>query len=206
VETNGTGPTASRTAMTRRRARRLAAPLAVVVALWLAAAACGGGRPSASVASVGSKSKTTTSGQSSPPEAGSSATSYADRLKHAECMRAHGIPDFPDPNQNGATLLRGGPGSDLNASDPRFQAAETACQKLLPNGGQPTPAEQIPASVELLKFSQCMRAHGIADFPDPVQVNGYPGFTFRPSGDLNPDNPKFQAAQGACQKFMPPPP
>ena len=206
METNGTAPTMSPTPTRRRRTRRSAALLAVVVAaLGLAAAACGGGESSPGVASVGSNSTTTTL-QSGVPESGSSAISYADRLKHAECIRAHGIPDFPDPNRNGATLLRGGPGSDLNPGNPRLQAAEKACQKLLSNGGKPTPAEQTQASVQALKFSECMRAHGIADFPDPVQINGYPGWTFNPSGDLNADNPKFQAAQIACQKIMPGPP
>ena len=203
MEANGTGPTGSRTSTRGRRPRRSAALLAVV-ALGFAAAACGGGSPSPGVASVGSN--TTTTVQFTAPGAGSSTISYADRLKRAECMRAHGIPDFPDPNPNGGTLLRGGPGSDLDPGNPRFQAAERTCQKLLPHGGKPAPAEQTQANVQALEFSRCMRAHGIADFPDPVQINGYPGFTFRPSGDLNATSPKFQAAQSACQKIMPGPP
>jgi hypothetical protein len=204
VETNGTGPTVSRTPTKGRRPPPSAALLAVVVALTFAAAACGDGSPSPGVASVGPN--TTTTVQSGSAGTGTSAISYSDRLKHAECIRAHGIPDFPDPNPNGGTLLRGGPGSDLNPGNPRLQAAEKACQKLLLNGGKPAPVEQTQASVQALKFSQCMRSHGIAAFPDPVQINGYPGFTFRPSGDLNADNPKFQAAQIACQKIMPGPP
>jgi hypothetical protein len=205
VETNDADQAVSRTPTRGGRPRRSAALLALVLALGSAAAACGGGSASRGVASIGSRS-TTTAVQSDAPRVGSSVISYADRLKHAECMRAHGIPDFPDPNPKGGTLLRGGPGSDLDPGNPRFQAAEKSCQALLPNGGAPTPREQTQASVELLKFSRCMRAQGIAGFPDPVQVNGYPGFTFSPTGDLNADSPKFQAAQNACQRFMPPPP
>jgi hypothetical protein len=122
VETSDADQTVSRTPTRGGRPRRSAALLALVVALGLAAAACGGGPASPGVASVGSRSTTTTV-PSGAPGAGSSAISYADRLKHAECMRAHGIPDFPDPNPNGGTLLRGGPGSDLNPGNPRFQAA-----------------------------------------------------------------------------------
>jgi hypothetical protein len=52
-------------------------------------------------------------------------------LKMARCMRAHGI-DFPDPQFGKGGEIRqkiGGPGSDINPQDPRFQQAMTACQK-----------------------------------------------------------------------------
>jgi hypothetical protein len=48
-----------------------------------------------------------------------------------------------------------------------------------------------------------MRAHGLADFPDPssqgLQIGGGPG------SDLNPGSPRFQAAQKACRSLMPGP-
>jgi hypothetical protein len=59
------------------------------------------------------------------------------------------------------------------------------------------------------KFSSCIRSHGILDFPDPVPGpgGGY-GFKIRagPGSDLDPNSPRFQAAQKACQKYAPPPP
>jgi hypothetical protein len=115
-------------------------------------------------------------------------------------MRSHGVANFPDPNAQGVIQ-----GSGINPSSPSFQAANKDCRHLLPNGGQPTPAQQAKALAQALKFSQCMRSHGVRDFPDPqtggggirISLNGGPG------SDLSPSNPQFQAAQKACQSLMP---
>jgi hypothetical protein len=44
-------------------------------------------------------------------------------------MRAHGITYFPDPSSSGPIAR---PGSDLDPNNPQFQAAEKACQSLMP--------------------------------------------------------------------------
>jgi hypothetical protein len=48
----------------------------------------------------------------------------------------------------------------------------------------------------LLKFSQCMRANGVPDFPDPS--NGGLSFNVGAGGDMNPSNPVFQNASTLC--------
>jgi hypothetical protein len=117
-------------------------------------------------------------------------------------MRTHGVPSFPDPNAQGQVTLSGaGPQS---AS---FQAAQRACVKYSPNGGRaPSPAQQAQAVAQALKFSECMRAHGITDFPDPQVSSGAGGVSIGiringkgQSSDLNPRGPQFQAAQKVCQ-------
>ena len=50
-----------------------------------------------------------------------------------------------------------------------------------------------------LKFSKCMRDHGV-DFPDPQRV-GAGGIKIT-GGNVNPNDPKTKAAQNACQKYM----
>jgi hypothetical protein len=114
-------------------------------------------------------------------------------------MRKHGVTNFPDPNGDGVIAIHSGMGIDPGS--PAFQSARSVCSKLLPNGGQPTPAQIAQRQQELLAFSACMRAHGIKDFPDPsnggLQLNAHPG------SDLDPGNPTFQKAQQACQKYMP---
>jgi hypothetical protein len=97
-------------------------------------------------------------------------------------------------------------GSGINPSSSTFQAASKDCRHLLPNGGQPTPAEQAKALAQALKMSQCMRSHGITDFPDPQSGAGGSiriSLHNSPGSDLNPNSPQFQAAQKACQGFGP---
>jgi hypothetical protein len=45
----------------------------------------------------------------------------------SECMRANGVPDFPDPTANGDLVLPGGPGRYEN--DPTFQNAAKVCDR-----------------------------------------------------------------------------
>jgi hypothetical protein len=47
------------------------------------------------------------------------------------CMRANGLPDFPDPDAEGR--LRG---SGHEAQGPTYEAAFAACRDRLPGGGQ----------------------------------------------------------------------
>ena len=52
--------------------------------------------------------------------------------QYADCMRAHGIPDFPNPVDGHITLT---PSSGVNPNSPRFQAASEACAKYGPSAG-----------------------------------------------------------------------
>jgi hypothetical protein len=59
------------------------------------------------------------------------AKAKASALKMARCMREHGY-DFPDPqfsSDGGIRQRIGGPGSNLNAEDPRFQQTMQTCAK-----------------------------------------------------------------------------
>jgi hypothetical protein len=50
----------------------------------------------------------------------------------AKCMRAHGVPNFPDPNSQGGQL---GPGSGIDPSSPKFKTAvDGPCLSLAPAG------------------------------------------------------------------------
>ena len=56
----------------------------------------------------------------------------AQALRFVACLRGHGVPDFPDPVVTaqgiGFRVGRGGP----STRSPQFQAAQRACQKLMP--------------------------------------------------------------------------
>jgi hypothetical protein len=53
-------------------------------------------------------------------------------LKAAACIRSHGIPNFPDPTFSGGGVHVSDRG--LNLHSPQAQAAEEACQSLIPGG------------------------------------------------------------------------
>ena len=162
------------------RVRRRAALQAVTVGLALLTGACGGSPSSAR--SAGS------------PNAEGSAQSQ--QLAFARCMRSHGVTDYPD-----AGPIQASPGSDLDPGNPTYRAARQSCQSLQPTENL-NPAQAAQGNADALKFSACMRNHGITKYPDP-QVGTGGNDTINLSGiDLN--SPQFQAAQQACRRFVPP--
>jgi hypothetical protein len=126
-------------------------------------------------------------------------------LKFSQCMQAHGVKDFPDPNSQGVIQI--GPNSGIDSNSATFRSAAEACQKLAGggNGPQPTAAQQARARLQALAFSVCMRKHGIPDYPDPNFSGGHITIHVEanPSSDLNPTSPTFQAAQQACRGKLP---
>src|SRR5207302_1095530 len=96
------------------------------------------------VASLGSTTTTKASGNAS--NGGPAKFNPDDALKLSQCMRTHGVPNFPDPTVTAgrATIeLHGGPGSGLDPQSPQFQAAQSACQHFLP-GNLSGPSSQRP--------------------------------------------------------------
>ena len=86
-------------------------------------------------------------------------------VKFAECIRAHGVSDFPDPDAKNQFQY------GVSVSPAVWKQATTACKDLQPAGtlsGKRTPKQQSAS----LRFAQCVRDNGVKDFPDPV--NGEP--------------------------------
>jgi hypothetical protein len=159
----------------RRKARRAGVLAAVVAGIAMLAVACGGG----SAGSAGSL--------------GGSNLQIA--IDYAKCMRSHGAPNWPDPNSQGQFLK-----TKTNAAAYQAPAsAYQACLHLLPNGGQLTAAQQAIISPLMLKLANCMRTHGITNFPDPTVNAG--GISVNPHG-LDTSSPQFHAAQRVCRKYL----
>lgn len=174
-----------------------AAAIIATASLALLAAACGGS-PGSHVAQLGST--TTHSSPSSADRGGSSQAGapakYEEALAYAQCMRSHGVPDFPDPTGNGMfkrVKLKAG------QSQSQLQAAENDCRHLLPNGGQPSQAQQERQLGDELKFAQCMRSHGVPDWPDPSKMGWEYEFNLRAVGISFPLPPQAVAAEKECQ-------
>jgi hypothetical protein len=136
--------------------------LAAVALLGCVLSACGA-PANPGIASVGSSSTTTT--QARARSASGAADPNEEALAYSKCMRSHGVPGFPDPGPSGGFQIAVGV-----ASSPSLRAAQAKCEKLLPAiGGGPGsgPPPTAQALAQMLKVSQCMRRHGISDFPDP---------------------------------------
>ncbi|MFB9893296.1 hypothetical protein [Planobispora takensis] len=160
-----------------RRART-----AVALVSLAALAACGQA-PKAEVASAGGPAAS----------ASPSASSQADGVKFAQCMREHGV-DMPDPEPGGGPVRIQAKG-DRNT----LEKAHKACQKYAPTKLGKSLKDDPGAQKAMLQFVRCMRENGV-DMPDPdfsgggVRIGG-PG--------LNPDSPQFKKAQAACEKYLP---
>lgn len=163
--------------------------VAALIALSLPLAACGSSsNPSANAAGGGTTAN--------PAD-------YTKALKFASCMRSHGVQNFPDPKSNGSggMLVQKTPGTTkvngVSVNGPAFQSAMEACKSYLPNGGHPKPPSEAQKQ-KMLAFSQCMRSHGITNFPDPTFQNGRVGLMIGPSSGIDPNSPAFKKAQQAC--------
>lgn len=158
------------------------------------------------LAACGSSDPTTTAGSASAQGSKSDSTKA---LQFAECMRSHGVSNFPDPSGGHIDLqIQKTPGSTsvngAQVNDSKFRSAMQACRSYLPNGGTPSPAQTAKAKAQALAMSRCMRAHGVSNFPDPQFKSGPGGgidIQMNGSG-LNPSSPAFQAAQKACAPLL----
>jgi hypothetical protein len=204
---SATGPpspvcvTACWPARRRRRLRLRVALLALGMgALALVAAGCGGS-PAPSAAHLSATTTSTNSAVSGCSRSGCSNVGASQRLetlgvKYSGCMRAHGLPDFPDPTigPNGLPLWTL---SNVDPQSTQFQEAKRACKNDLPDlGAPPTRQDEVNAAV---KYTKCMRSHGEPDFPDPNNqgVIQIPNAT----GTLSPNSPQYQQAATACQNL-----
>ena len=180
--------------------------LMVVAAIAIGLAACSGSS-SPHVASLGTTTSSGTSGAGNAATNGDGSGGSPTTLPHRNptgllddwttCMRSHGDPDQVDPTVDADGVIQITLGDSSGIRGPNGEATScatylTAAQTAL-RGGNPVPT---PNQAALLKFSQCMRANGIPDYPDPTTGNGAVHAT--PGSDLNPDNPTFQHATTVC--------
>jgi len=139
--------------------RRLRPLVALALAGLISAISAGCGSNASSETGTASGSGTTSSGANKKLSARDKA------VKFAECIRAHGVSDFPDPNEKNEFEY------GVSVTPAVWQRATTACKGLQPPGtlsAERTPEEQSAA----LRFARCIRDNGVKDFPDPV--NGEP--------------------------------
>ena len=195
----------------RARPRR-AGVLAVTVGIVLLAAACGsassagsGGSPNTAASPNTAVSPSTAiSSVGSGGSSNTGASSQAQQnLAFAQCMRSHGVTDFPDPDHDGQF----GTISAQMEDSPQFGTGYKACKHLLPVGGESKAQQDAP---QLLKFAECMHAHGVPTYGEPGSNSNAPKYNIgntavnalRQAG-LNPNSPVVSAALQACERENP---
>ena len=178
-----------------RTSRRATSGFAVVAVLAvLALAGCAPASP-AGVASLGDGGDSAGATPTATPNGG-------DSVKFAECMREQGIDmPNPDPDEQGFNIT-----IPEGTSKEEVDAAMEACKEFQPNGGEPMQlnAEQL---AQMREFSECMREHGIENFPDPsadggIMIESNPG----DPNSIDPESQEFKDAQAACESLAPAPP
>lgn len=194
-----------------RRARSLAL---IALASGVLLAGCGGSSPqSTTIAAGGGTGAVSSAATGGTTNSGTTAsgTGAPSALAFSRCMRANGVPNFPDPSPGGGFSFNP---AGLNLSSPAFRAAQEKCRQFQ-QGGPPGPGTQTHPSAQtlakLLGIARCMRQHGVPQFPDPltsVPSNFSPG-TYRGLTDfdgailvwpltLNMQSPAYTRAAAAC--------
>ena len=172
-------------------AARTAAAIIAAAALVLLAAACSDSPSSTSLA------RSSTAG----------ATPNSPLVAFSQCVRSRGVADFPDP-QPGATNAKFPGARQLGVSSSLLSAAENACQHLLPAGvDDQFPPAEVPLLLSgMRQFSQCMRSHGVPNWPDPsTDSEGRPVFDLSDHGFSRQQAHSSQlgAKEDQCQSLLP---
>lgn len=176
-----------------RRLGRVTAMLGGALAVSLVVAACGS--PSTPGVATGSTTSTTDSHSTG------GSTPATGPLAYAACMRSHGVPNFPDPDNSGNfSALKNETLQQLGVTSAQLRAADSRCVHLLPpgEGGNPLTVQQ---QQDYLRAAACMRSNGITNFPDPVFSGGSVNFPIPSS--INTHSTRFTQADQTCRKLIP---
>jgi len=117
-------------------------------------------------------------------------------LAFSACIRAQGVPGFPDPQPAGGYARRA-----LNAigmTSPQFQAAEKPAARWRSPAGSSTPRAELGTHADQ-EIAESLRKHGVPDMPLP---NAQGQMVFAAAGP-SPGQPQFQAAHRHCAYLNP---
>jgi hypothetical protein len=148
----------------------------------------GAGCGSTTASETGTASSTGTGGDKT-------ATGQDKAVKFAECIRGNGVPHFPDPNAKGDYVF------GIDVTPAVWKKAVDACKDLEPPGalsGKRSPKQQSAA----LRFAQCVREHGVKDFPDPANGDPLIDTTHIPSSNRPGGMTILNAATHKCGSIL----
>lgn len=127
----------------------------------------------------------------------SSSSQDAARIKFAQCLRDNGVTIPDNAGQNG------GGGAPQNIDRSKLQSAMKACQKFQQSAvGNISQSQRQEFRDAFTKFASCMRQQGV-EVPDVGAGGGGGGPPAGGGAQINRNDPKFKAAQTACQNKLP---
>jgi hypothetical protein len=94
-----------------------------------------------------------------------SSSVYAQGVKYSDCMRSHGVSNFPDPNTAGSGAST--QSSPADEQSPAYESAQRACADLHPGGKPLQVAISAAEKASMIVNARCVREHGVPNFPDP---------------------------------------
>jgi hypothetical protein len=124
--------------------------------------------------------------------------SFEQALLYSKCMRANGVPDFPDPQRQGNGVKVS---VDKDANTPAMKKALVACRDKLPQGDADGPDGGHIDSAKLVDWTKCMRAK-LPKFPDPDVRGNTVTITLQGTG-INGESAEFENVRRACQSRLP---
>ena len=139
------------------------------------------------------------------PSSGSG--SYNADVKVAQCMRSHGVSNFPDPTAaaagqgaSGFSIQRTAGSSTFTIngvpmSGPAYTTAAKTCH--LAAASEPLPLTGAQKEAMIAK-AHCIRTHGVPNFPDPFFSPGGHGVGLHLPAGINPQAPAFLHASKVC--------
>jgi len=178
--------------------------LAIVAGAALLTAACSGGSSTPQVASLGNSSDGGGNSAGSGNGSGNFAATGSGNATQlvddwATCMHGHGDPNQVDPtidsdgdieiSMTNVTAEMSAEAHDSTGPCGHYlNAASTALR-----AGRPAP--KVPSLASQLKYAECMRAHGVPNYPDPNGSTEGPYI-----GNLDPAGAVFVNADKLCSK------
>jgi hypothetical protein len=134
-------------------------------------------------------------GSSSKPRNTTGSNGSAQAVAYADCMRSHGVQNFPDASSGGGLAIP----STINTQSPTYIRARGACATLQPGPIVPRlPSERQER--QLVAGARCMRRYGVS-VADPTFQGPY--ITLGVPDEATMQSPAFRRAEKACDYPVP---
>ncbi|HEY3726741.1 MAG TPA: hypothetical protein VGL51_06185 [Solirubrobacteraceae bacterium] len=157
--------------------------------------------PAIALAAVSCMLATAACGSSGKPGSGTGSSGITPAVTYADCMRSHGVSNFPDASAGGGFDIP----STIDTRAPVYLSAQQTCARLQ-RGAIPRHKPSERQKRVAVAFSKCVRTHGLGDFPDPSLSIPPPSsvqgmirgglYWALPAGTV--ESPAFRTAASAC--------